>query len=176
MSQDQVDEKDSSPKSRILRLFRFLYEVNRLRNRPERTLQEQVFVVPLSRLPEHPGHELRSALDKALQSAIRQDHIVFDDEMGKGGLLYSTVRTAGSAAIKLRSRGPRTFEEIPASELQTVAKYLLQRNELESGSDGHLRAILEAYDLKRLTTQVGTSLLEIIELRLPYVDEHLRNL
>ena len=122
------------------------------------------------------GHELRSTLDKALQSAIRQDHIVSDHEMGKGGLLYSTVRTAGSAAIKLRSRGPRTFEEIPASELQTVAKYLLQRNELESGSDGHLRAILEAYDLKRLTTQVGTSLLEIIELRLPYVDEHLRNL
>ena len=58
MSQDQVDEKDSSPKSRILRLFRFLYEVNRLRNRPERTLQEQVFVVPLSRLPEHPAIQL----------------------------------------------------------------------------------------------------------------------
>lgn len=49
---------DRSPKSRILRLFKFLFEVNRLRYRPERTLQEQVFVIPLTRLPEHPSIQL----------------------------------------------------------------------------------------------------------------------
>lgn len=58
MAQDQLAEEDQSPKSRILLLFRFLYEVNRLRNRPERTLQEQVFVIPLTRLPEHPSIQL----------------------------------------------------------------------------------------------------------------------
>ncbi len=58
MTPDHHEEEDPSPKSRIRRLFRFLYEVNRLRNRPERTLQEQVFVIPLTRLPEHPSIQL----------------------------------------------------------------------------------------------------------------------
>jgi hypothetical protein len=31
------------------------------------------------------------------------------------------------------------------------------------GSDEHLRAILEYFDLKRLTTQVGTTLLEVLD-------------
>jgi cysteine-rich CWC protein len=51
MAQDHHEEKDRSPKSRIRRLFKFLYEVKRLRNRPERTLQEQVSVIPLTRCP-----------------------------------------------------------------------------------------------------------------------------
>src|SRR3990172_3467179 len=58
MAHDLPAEDDRSPKSRILRLFKFLYEVNRLRNRPERTLQEQVSVIPLTRLPEHPSIQL----------------------------------------------------------------------------------------------------------------------
>jgi hypothetical protein len=36
---------------------------------------------------------------------------------------------------------------------------------MRCGSDGHLRAILECFDLKRLTTQVGTTLLEILDRR-----------
>lgn len=58
MTQDQTTKEDRSPKSRILRLFKFLYEVNRLRNRPERTLQDQVSVIPLTQLPEHPSIQL----------------------------------------------------------------------------------------------------------------------
>jgi hypothetical protein len=34
---------------------------------------------------------------------------------------------------------------------------------MRCGSDEHLRAILEYFDLKRLTTQVGTTLLEILD-------------
>lgn len=119
------------------------------------------------------GHELRSTMNKALQTAIRQGRVISEDEMGKGGLLFSVIRINGSAPIKVRSRGPRTFEEIPPSELQTVARYLKQRDGFESGRDDHLRAILDIYDLKRLTTQVGTLLLEILEKRLSFVDEHL---
>ena len=58
MAQDLTAEENRSPKSRILSLFKFLYEVNRLRNRPERTLQDQVSVIPLTRLPEHPSIQL----------------------------------------------------------------------------------------------------------------------
>ena len=49
------------------------------------------------------------------------------------------------------------------------------RDGLDPGSDDHLRAILDIYDLKRLTTQVGTSLLEILEKHFSYVDERLTN-
>ncbi len=39
---------------RVLRLFKFLRDVNRLRNRPERSLDQQVLAIPLTELPEHP--------------------------------------------------------------------------------------------------------------------------
>ncbi len=82
----------------------------------------------------------------------------------------------GSPPIRLRSRGPQSFEEIPPSELQVVANYLAQRHGFSSGSDEHLRAVLECFDLKRLTTQVGTTLLEILERRFPYVDEFINRI
>lgn len=122
------------------------------------------------------GHDLRSTMNKALQNAIRQGRVISEDESGKGGLLFSVVRMTGTPPIRLRARGTRTFEEIPPSELQIVAKYLVQRHGLESGSDRHLRATLETFDLKRLTTQVGTSLIEILEKHYPYVDEHLNKI
>ncbi len=122
------------------------------------------------------GHDLRSTMNKALQNAIRQERVISEDEMEKGGLLFSVVRIKGTPPVKLRSRGTRSFEEIPPSELHAVAKYLAERHHLKSGSDEHLRAILDSYDLKRLTIQVGTSLLEIIERRYPYVDDVLRDI
>ena len=119
------------------------------------------------------GHELKSTMNKALSHAIRQGRVVCEDEAGKGGLLFSVVRVNGSPPVRLRSRGPRSFEEIPPSELQVVARYLAERHGFSSGSDEHLRAVLECFDLTRLTTQVGTTLLEILERRFPYVDEFL---
>jgi hypothetical protein len=119
------------------------------------------------------GNELKATMNKALTDAIRQQHIVSENEVNKKGLLFSVVRTYGSPPIKLRARGSRSFEEIPPSELLVVARYLLDRYSFSSGSDEHLRAILECFDLKRLTTQVGTTLLEIIDKRFPYVDDFL---
>jgi very-short-patch-repair endonuclease len=120
------------------------------------------------------GHELRSTMNKALTSAIRQGKVIKEDEMSKGGLLYTVVRSKGCPPIKLRSRGPRTFEEIPPSEILAVSLLLSRQRDLESGSDDHLRAILEQFDLKRLTTQVGTTLLEILEKSYSYVDDLVR--
>ena len=120
------------------------------------------------------GHELKSTMNKALAHAIRQGRLVSENEADKGGLLFSVVRVNGSPPIRLRSRGPRSFEEIPPSELQVVAMYLAERDGLSSGSDEHLHVVLECFDLKRLTTQVGTTLLAILERRFPYVDEFLK--
>ena len=119
------------------------------------------------------GHELKSTMNKALADAIREQRLVSENEVTERGLLFSIVRVNGSPPIKLRTRGPRSFEEIPPSELQVVARYLLERHRFPSGSDEHLRAVLECFDLKRLTTQVGTTLLEVLERSFPYVDEFL---
>jgi very-short-patch-repair endonuclease len=119
------------------------------------------------------GHDLKSTMNKALSVAIRQRRLVSENETTEGGLLFSVVRVNGSPPIKLRTRGPRSFEEIPPSELQVVARYLLEHHSFASGSDEHLRAVLECFDLKRLTTQVGTMLLEVLQRNLPYVDEFL---
>jgi very-short-patch-repair endonuclease len=109
------------------------------------------------------GGELKSTMNKALASIIRQGRVVSENEPGIAGLIFSTVRSKGCAPVKLRSRGPRTFEEIPPGELRTVGNHLCETRNMSRGSAEHLRAILEYFNLKRLTTQVGTTLLEILD-------------
>jgi very-short-patch-repair endonuclease len=111
------------------------------------------------------GGELRSIMNKALATAVRQDRVVAENEPGQSGLIYSTVRSKGVAPVRLRRRGPRSFDEIPPRELRAVGKHLSEIRQMKFGSDDHLRAILERFDLKRLTPQVGVTLLEILDRR-----------
>jgi very-short-patch-repair endonuclease len=117
------------------------------------------------------GGELKKSMNRALEQAIRSGRVVKEDESSRGGLVYSIVRPVGAPAVALRERGSRDFEEIPPSELQLVARRLSRDEGFESGSDAHLRAVLECFDLKRLTLQVGTRLLDVIGRRYPYVDD-----
>ena len=64
-----------------------------------------------------------------------------------------------------------TSGRFPPSELQLVARQLSDPEGLEPGSDAHLRSVLDFFDLKRLTVQVGTTLLEVLDRRYSYVDE-----
>ena len=100
------------------------------------------------------GGELKRSMNRALQHAIRQGRVAKKDESGTGGLVYSIVCITGTPATVLRERGPRTFNEIPQSELQLMARQLSQDEGFESGSDDHLRAVLESFGLKRLTAQL----------------------
>jgi hypothetical protein len=122
------------------------------------------------------GRELKSIMNKALAHAIREGRIVSVDETEKGGLLFSVVRVKGSPPIRLRTRGPRTFDEIPPSELHAAARYLAQCNGLSFGSEEHMRVILDWFDLKRLTTQVNTMLRNILNRNFPYVDDFLNGI
>ena len=117
------------------------------------------------------GGPLKRTMNKALQHAIQKGQIISEDESEKGGLVYTIVRSASAPPVFVRERGPRNFEEIPPSELQLVARRLAKSSDLEPGSDAHLRAILDFFNLKRLTVQVGTALLEILDRRYSYVDE-----
>lgn len=115
------------------------------------------------------GHELRSTMNKALSSAIRQGKIVSENEAATRGLILSTVRVKGTPPIIIRTRGPRTFNEIPPDEIRAVGKYVSENLHVEPGTDEHLRSVLEHFDLRRLTTQVGTSILEILDKKSNYV-------
>lgn len=117
------------------------------------------------------GHEIKGMMNKALAHAIRQGRVVSENEANDCGYLYSVVRIKGSAPIRLRNRGPRSFEEIPPSELLVVARCLEERCGFVPGSEDHLRAVLEFFDLKRLTTQVDTTLRKILAKRLSSVEE-----
>ncbi len=108
------------------------------------------------------GGELKSTMNKALANAIRQGRVLSENEPGKSGFILSTVRSKESPSVKLRYRGPRTFEEIPPGELRAIGQHLSEACHMRFGSDEHLRAILECFDLKRLTTQVGMTLLEVL--------------
>jgi len=117
------------------------------------------------------GRELKRIMNKALQHAIQRNKVVVEDEHEKGGLLYSVVRLAGTPPVIVRERGPRTFEEIPPSEVQLVARRLAKRRRLEEGSEGHMRAVLDHFDLKRLTTPVSKSMEDALKRKYRYVDE-----
>ena len=102
-------------------------------------------------------------MNKALASAVRQGRVISENEPGKSGFILSTVRSKGTDPVKLRRRGSRTFEEIPPGELRAAGRYISETHRLEPCSDEHLRAILECFDLKRLTTQAGSTMLDILE-------------
>lgn len=115
------------------------------------------------------GGELRKTMNQGLQHLINDGRVIKEDELGKGGLMYTIVRPKGRTAILVRSRGTRDFSEIPPSEILTVAKKLASVTGVKKGSNEHLRAILEYFDLRRLTAQVSTGLLEILDKEYPYV-------
>jgi hypothetical protein len=117
------------------------------------------------------GHDLKKIMNKALAHAIRQGRLMSENELGERDLALSVIRMANSPPIKLRNRGPRSLEEIPPSEIQVVATYMAIRQGLSHGSDQHLRAVLEFFDLKRLTSQVTATLLKVLQKRFAYVDE-----
>jgi very-short-patch-repair endonuclease len=116
------------------------------------------------------GHELKGAMNKALARAIRDGRVITENERGDRGLLFSVVRMVGTPQIRLRSRGTRSFEEIPASELLAAAEHVAEGQVVEFGSEEHFRIVLELFDLKRLTTQVANSLMDILQRRMPSDD------
>ena len=121
------------------------------------------------------GGELKKLMNKALQRVIRRGLVVKEDEWRAGGLIRSIVRPSGARPIIVRERGPRKFEEIPPSEMQLVARQLLKdhEEEIEPGSELHLKAVLATFGLKRLTKPAAEKLLQILRNRYSYVDDSL---
>ncbi len=115
------------------------------------------------------GLELKHTMDKAIQHAVRQNRLVVEDELNNKGFINAIVRITDTPPLVLRKRGPRSFEEIPPSEVMVASHLAMKNTTIQKGSDEHLHTILEMFDLKRLTYQTKTRLLEIIEKEFDYV-------
>ena len=124
------------------------------------------------------GKGLKSLMNKALQHAIRQELVIKEDEWDSGGLLNSIVRSSETPPVVGRKRGSRSFDEIPPSELQKIAHKLLvgSESEFEYGSDHHLKAVLNAFDLRRLTTSTQERLKNVLDRRYLHVDGALKRM
>jgi superfamily I DNA and/or RNA helicase/very-short-patch-repair endonuclease len=117
------------------------------------------------------GNEIKATMIQAFKAALKRNDIECVNETDSDDFLSYTVRSFGSEMITIRTRGDRSLEEITPSEIQFVAKYIAQKYKFSSGSDEHLKALLEFFELKRLTTQSGTLILEALKKNMPYVDE-----
>ena len=66
--------------------------------------------------------------------------------------------------------------EIPPSEILLVSQLVILESSHQKGNDEHLHAILDLFDLKRLTAQTRNKILEIIDLKIDYVFERLEKM
>jgi very-short-patch-repair endonuclease len=91
--------------------------------------------------------EVKKLMNRALGCLVRQGVVVAEDEMKSGGFVKSIVRVKGADLVCIRKRGPRTFEEIPGSEVRVVARLLSEQLDGEFGSTEHVRAVNAFFDL-----------------------------
>ena len=120
------------------------------------------------------GHDLKDIMCKSLKYSIDRGRLIAKFEGSSEELLDVIVRNTAAPQIILRERGPRTLDEIPPSELLVASYIAIRDTGFKKGSDKHLRAILDLFDLKRLTTQTGTKLLEVLEMHFDYADAWLK--
>ena len=105
------------------------------------------------------GGELRKQLARSLHWALVRDlaRLVEGDDAES---LHAVVALPQGPNVRIRSRGPRQLEQIPDTELRALGQRLAEIYPAES--EDHLRAVLEHYELKRLTTQTRERLLDAL--------------
>lgn len=98
------------------------------------------------------GHDLRDSLLSAAlslkNSKVLSSHKYTPDDDSLSEIIWVT----GTQAEVIRKRGDRSLEEIPLGELYAITQLVASKNQISSGSEEHLRLILETLDLKRLTS------------------------
>ena len=98
------------------------------------------------------GHELRDSLLNAVRSLKQSGAIASHKYIANDNDLNETIWLKGTPAEVIRKRGDRSLDEIPLGELYGISEVVASSFNVASGSEDHLRAILEVLDLKRLTS------------------------
>jgi very-short-patch-repair endonuclease len=103
------------------------------------------------------------ALNRSSAELARTGRLTEERPSGSTGQADWILRLPGMPVAVLRVRGDRSFEEIPESEVVSLASQLLKRHS-RLGDDDVKRAMLDIYDLKRLTTKVSSLLDHYLQL------------
>ena len=99
----------------------------------------------------------RSPLNRAAAAAVRRGLLVDENPTGKATQMDRILRLPGTPRVRVRARGDRTLEEVPASEVAALVAQLREADSWLVG-DGLKRAVLDAYGLVRMTVGVSSYL------------------
>lgn len=110
------------------------------------------------------GKDIRSLMNRALQSAVNCNAIIKEDAWNCGGSLYSIIRLPEQSEVRLRTCGGRTIDEIPPGEIRTASDKVLSASKITRESEEHLREILNFYGFKRLTDHTREKILQALSL------------
>jgi very-short-patch-repair endonuclease len=97
----------------------------------------------------------RSPLNRAANAAIRIGTLIGADPLGVETQIDKVLRLPHQPDVRLRERGDRSLDEVPANEIaELMQEIALQGQSAETIK----RAVLDAYDLVRLTTATSAYL------------------
>ncbi|MFT7841234.1 AAA domain-containing protein [Saccharothrix sp. BKS2] len=103
-------------------------------------------------------------LNKAISQAVREGRLIEDNPLGESGVKPRTYRLPGQPEVRMRHLGPRSFEEVPPSELAALLDHVAERGG-NTGQEALRRAVLELLGLKRLTDNVKNRFAAVQALR-----------
>ena len=125
-----------------------------LAERAYRLLMRAAGFQRLTKVAKHP-------LNRAAHAAARRGLIIEELPPGHRGQSIRVLRAPGTAPVLTRERGPREFDEVPDSELTAAIRQISNQYPRLHGDDLK-RAVLDLYELRRLTAGVSLRLDSLI--------------
>ncbi len=106
------------------------------------------------------GSALRGVFSRAVSKAVRNGLLELERTDPKAPMLSAVLRLAGAPSVRPRTTGPRTFWEIPLSEIAWVMRQFL--DERSPIQDEELyRLVIDHYGFQRLRGPTRERLVEI---------------
>ena len=99
------------------------------------------------------GPQIRRVLNRALARLERGKRVVVERAGGGTGYRNALLRTPETDHVKMREIGPRSFDEVPHSELAALVR-AVKSSKPDAKSDEICREVLSIYGLVRMTAQV----------------------
>lgn len=104
------------------------------------------------------GKQIVHVMNRAIYRAVKLGRLQQNDEQRRGGQINQIVRVAGTAAVCVRERGPRTLEEVPPLEIASV-RDTIATNEPSLDEDQLVKRLAVVYGIGRVTSQIRKLLL-----------------
>ena len=99
------------------------------------------------------GPQMRRVLNRALAQLERGKRVVVERDAGERGYRNALLRTAETDRVRMREIGPRSFDEVPRSELAALVR-AVRSMKPDGNPDEIYREVLGIYGLVRMTAQV----------------------